>query len=260
MKYVVSFTTSPTRIHKCKSMLDSLLNQTVKPDLIILNIPHVFARTSEEYKIPLDIEDNVLVNRSDRDYGPGTKVIPTVKYLKDNNFNPTETRITYLDDDIIYPLTMLETMKSMPNDNSIYVSSGFDFRCWNNTCDNISGVREHNAVAQVAEGYGAVYVRLDTFADDFMEYIDMYIDNPDFYLSDDVVLSNYYCSKGAAIRLINIPGRFCIKDIWLNKGVLSYGMENDALHNGASGTSVNNAERYKTVLAKLGADRNRYIT
>jgi len=260
MKYIISFTTSPTRIHKCKLMLDSLLNQTVKPDLIMLNIPHVFARTSEEYEIPLGIEDNVLINRADRDYGPGTKVIPTVKYLKDNNFNPTETRIIYLDDDIIYPLTMLETMKSIPNDNSVYVGSGFDFRCGKNSCDNISAVRKHNAVASVAEGYAAVCIRLDTFADDFMEYIDMYIDDLDFYLSDDVVLSNYYCSRGIAIKLINIPGKFSIKDIWTNRGVLSYGLQKDALHNGADGTSVNNVKRYKAVLAKLGADRNRYIT
>ena len=27
MKFVVSFTTSPTRIHKCQPMLDSILNQ-----------------------------------------------------------------------------------------------------------------------------------------------------------------------------------------------------------------------------------------
>lgn len=260
MKYIISFTTSPTRIHKCKSMLDSLLNQTFKPDLIMLNIPHVFARTSEEYEIPLGIEDNILINRSDRDYGPGTKVIPTVKYLKDNNFNPAETRIVYLDDDIIYPPTMLETMKNMSHDNSIYVGSGFNFRYLNGSSDNIRPVRIHNSTVQVAEGYAAVCIRLDSFADDFMEYINMYIDNLDFYLSDDVVLSNYYCSRGIAIKVINVPKKFCIKDIWLNKGVLNYGLGEDALHNGANGTSVNNLKRYKAVLVKLKADGNRYIT
>ena len=226
----------------------------------MLNIPYVFARTSEKYEIPLGIEDNILINRSDRDYGPGTKVIPTVKYLKDNNFNPVETRIIYLDDDVIYPLTMLETMKNMSHDNSVYVGSGFNFGCLNGTCDNILAVRTHNATAQVAEGYAAVCIRLDSFADDFMEYINMYIDNLDFYLSDDVVLSNYYCSRGIAIKLINVPKKFCIKDIWLNKGILNYGMQDDALHNGANGTSVNNVKRYKVVLAKLQADGNRYIT
>ena len=260
MKYIISFTTSPTRIHKCEPMLDSLLNQTVKPDLIILNIPKVFKRTSEEYTIPPGLEDKVFINRIDKDYGPATKVIPTVHYLKDNGFNPAETRIVYLDDDIKYPPAMLEVFKEMPNDNTLYISSGIDFMCARGSCDNLRAVRRHGAVAATAEGYGGVCVRLDTFKDDFMEYINIYIDNMDFYLSDDVVLSNYYCSKGITIKVINIPGRYSVQDIWRIQGVLSYGLEADALHKGANGTSTDNAGRYKYVLYKLGIDGNRYIT
>jgi|TARA_R110000744_G_scaffold374382_1_gene487139 hypothetical protein len=259
MKYVISFTTSPTRIHKVKSMLESLLNQTSKPELIILNIPKVFKRTGEGYDVPDFIKDNVIVNITDQDYGPGTKVIPTIKYLKDNNFNSTETRIVYLDDDVIYPLTMIETMKTMTNDNSIYIGSGFDFRYFKNA-ERILPVRRNANVASVAEGYAAVCVRLDVFEEDFMKYINIYINDMDFYLSDDVVLSNYYCSKGITIKLVNIPGKFSLSDIWDNKGILSYGLEKDALHKGAGGISVNNLLRYTTVLRKLAADRNRYIT
>lgn len=260
MKYIISFTTSPTRIHKFESMLNSLLTQTVKPDLIILNIPKVFKRTSEEYDIPNGLEDKIFINKINKDYGPATKIIPTIQYLKDNNFNPTETRIVYLDDDVKYPPAMLEVFKEMPNDNSVYVSSGADFRCGPGTCDNLRAVRRHNDTAAAAEGYGGVCVRLDTFKDDFMEYINIYIDNMDFYLSDDVVLSNYYCSKGVSIKVINIPGRFSVQDIWINKGTLDYGYKEDALHKGANGTSVNNEQRYKNVLSQLGIDGNRYIT
>ena len=222
MKYVISFTTSPTRIHKVKSMLESLLNQTSKPELIILNIPKVFKRTGEGYDVPDFIKDNVIVNITDQDYGPGTKVIPTIKY-------------------------------------SIYIGSGFDFRYFKNA-ERILPVRRNANVASVAEGYAAVCVRLDAFGEDFMEYIDKYIDHLDFYLSDDVVLSNYYWSKGITIRVINILGKFSLSDIWDNKGILSYGLEKDALHKGAGGISVNNLLRYTTVLRKLAADRNRYIT
>tara|TARA_R110001632_G_scaffold11484_1_gene41344 strand:+ start:5874 stop:6656 length:783 start_codon:yes stop_codon:yes gene_type:complete len=260
VKYIISFTTSPTRIHKFETMVNSLLTQTVKPDLIILNIPKVFKRTSEEYTIPPGLEDKVFINRIDKDYGPATKVIPTVQYLKDNNFNPAETRIVYLDDDVKYPPAMLEVFKEIPNDNSIYVSSGIDFRCAPGSCDNLTAVRRHNAVVATAEGYGGVCIRLDTFKDDFMEYINIYIDNMDFYLSDDVVLSNYYISKGAAIKVINVPGRFSVQDIWTIKGVLDYGFKEDALHKGANGISVNNEQRYKNVLSQLGIDGNRYIT
>jgi len=260
MRYIISFTTSPTRIHKIKPMLDSLLNQTSKPELIILNIPKAFKRTGEEYDVPDFVKDNITVNIADQDYGPGTKIIPTVKYLKDNEFNPTETRIIYLDDDVIYPLAMVETMKTMTNDNSIYVGSGFDFRYTECGGQEIVPVRTNNTTAQIAEGYAAVCVRLDVFEEDFMKYINIYINDMDFYLSDDVVLSNYYCSKGITIKLVNIPGKFCLSEIWKNKGVLSYGFEKDALHNGAGGISVNNIVRYGHVLKKLAADRNRYLT
>lgn len=259
MKYVISFTTSPTRIHKIKPMLDSLLNQTSKPELIILNIPKAFKRTGEEYDVPDFVKDNIIVNIADQDYGPATKIIPTIKYLTDNKFNPTETRIIYLDDDVIYPLAMVETMKTMTNDNSVYTGSGFDFR-YDKKAEHISPVRKNGDIAAIAEGYAAVCVRLDTFQKDFMEYIGIYIGDTDFYLSDDVVLSNYYWSKGISTRVINIPGKFSLFDIWNDKGVLSYGLEKDALHNGADGTSISNVLRYRIVLNKLAADRNRYIT
>ena len=94
--FVVTFTTSPKRIHKCKPMIDSILLQ--KPDLFLLQIPFIFSRTNETYTIP-DFCKDIKIITSDRDYGPGTKLIPTIKYLKENGY-PPETRIVYCDDDI----------------------------------------------------------------------------------------------------------------------------------------------------------------
>ena len=105
---IISFTTSPTRIHKCKPMLDSLLNQTQRPELILLNIPKSFRRTGETYEIPEFVSDNVMINVAEQDYGPATKIIPTVKYLKKNGY-PEETRILYLDDDILYQDQIIQT-------------------------------------------------------------------------------------------------------------------------------------------------------
>ena len=42
MKFVVSFTTSPSRINKIKPMLDSIITQSKRPDLFLLNIPKGF--------------------------------------------------------------------------------------------------------------------------------------------------------------------------------------------------------------------------
>ena len=100
MKYVVSFTTSPTRIHKCQEMLESILKQSRTPDLILLNIPHVFKRTGKEYVVPENVSRHVCVNKIKIDYGPGTKIIPTIDFLKKNGYDKNNTRIIYLDDDI----------------------------------------------------------------------------------------------------------------------------------------------------------------
>ena len=83
MKVVVSFTTSPTRISKTKIMIDSILNQSRKPDFFLLNIPKIFPRTGRSYIIPDFIKnnDNIIINVIDRDYGPATKVIPTILFI-----------------------------------------------------------------------------------------------------------------------------------------------------------------------------------
>ena len=47
--------------------------------------------------------------------------------------------------------------------------------------------------------------------------------------------------------------------MWKNKCILDYGNESDALHNGASGISQNNINRYKKVLFKLNNNKDRYF-
>ena len=112
-KFIVSFTTSPTRINKCSQMIHSILDQTRKPDLFLLNIPEEFARTGESYSVPKYIRKSLTVNRVPIDYGPATKIVPTVMYLTDptrsQQYDPKYTRIIYLDDDIAYPKRMIES-------------------------------------------------------------------------------------------------------------------------------------------------------
>ena len=84
MKFIISFTTSPTRIYKIEKMMNAIINQTVKPDLIILNIPKIFHRTNETYQIPdylNSIYDKFVINHIETDYGPATKIYPTIIFL-----------------------------------------------------------------------------------------------------------------------------------------------------------------------------------
>jgi hypothetical protein len=258
MKIVVSFTTSPTRINKCGPMIHSILDQTRRPDLFLLNIPEEFARTGDTYIVPKYIRKALTVNRIAVDYGPATKIVPAVLYLREHadKYDPEHTRIIYVDDDIAYPKKMVETYEKMiaPNDNNVWTATGFDF-----VNMFLDGKRGHKDVATIAEGYGSVCVKLNTFGDDFMEYITKYtaIDNQICRLSDDVVLSNYYHHRNVGIYIMNIPGRMSINDIWEEKKILDYGNEADALHLGANGTSDNNADRYKRVIAALNKNKER---
>jgi len=260
MRFVVSFTTSPTRINKCSPMIHSILDQTRKPDLFLLNIPEVFARTGETYVVPKYIRKSLTVNRINTDYGPATKILPTVIYLQDKEqYDPEYTRIIYLDDDIAYPKRMIETYEKMirPKDRNVWTSTGFDFMNM-----SLDGKREHQDTATIAEGYGSVCVKLNTFGDDFIDYMTRYtaIDNQICRLSDDVILSNYYHRRNVGISIMNIKGFLSIYDIWTDKKILDYGNEADALHLGAGGTSDNNVDRYKRVIAILNKNRERYFT
>jgi hypothetical protein len=259
-KFIVSFTTSPTRINKCGPMINSILDQTRKPDLFLLNIPEEFARTGETYIVPKYIRKSLTVNRISTDYGPATKIIPTVAYLSDRDrsdeYNPEYTRIIYLDDDIAYPKKMVETYERMiaPNDHNVWTSTGFDF-----VNMDLHGKRGYRDTATIAEGYGSVCVKLNTFGDDFMDYITRYtaIDNQICRLSDDVILSNYYHRRNLGIFIMNLPGFLSINDIWQEEKILDYGNEADALHLGAGGTSDNNVDRYKRVITALNKNKER---
>jgi hypothetical protein len=239
-------------------MINSILNQTRKADLFLLNIPEEFARTGETYVVPKYIRKSLTVNRIAVDYGPATKIIPAVLYLREHPdiYDPEHTRIIYLDDDIAYPKKMIEAYEKMipPSDNNVWTSTGFDFMNM-----QLDGKRGHKDTATIAEGYGSVCVKLNTFGDDFMEYMTRYTasDNQICRLSDDVILSNYYHRRNIGINIINIPGFLSINDIWQEQKILDYGNEADALHLGAGGTSDNNVDRYKRVISALNKNKDR---
>lgn len=241
-------------------MIHSILDQTRKPDLFLLNIPEKFQRTGESYAVPKYIRKALTVNRIPIDYGPATKIVPAVMYLTDpvrsSEYDPKYTRIIYLDDDIAYPKRMVETYDRMiaPLDDSVWTSTGFDF-----VNMHLNGKRAHKDVATIAEGYGSVCVKLNTFGDDFIDYMTRYtaIDNQICRLSDDIILSNYYHRRNVGIYIMNLTGFLSIQDIWDEQRILGYGNEDDALHMGAGGTSDNNVDRYKRVITALNKAKDR---
>jgi len=102
-KVVVTMTTVPSRINDCKETLISILDSSRKVDEICINIPYKTSK-GEKYKIPKWLEKlkNVKIYRVCKDFGPSTKLLPTLKREE------KDTIIIVIDDDVIYGPKMIE--------------------------------------------------------------------------------------------------------------------------------------------------------
>lgn len=109
-RVVISFTTTPDKINKIRPMIMSLLDQTVKVDQIALNIPYI--RNGQIYDIPKEYNDILSIFRSNKDYGSGSKYIPTL--LREGECG---TKIIYLNDNQIYGKDLIESIVNESNDN-----------------------------------------------------------------------------------------------------------------------------------------------
>ena len=82
----ISISTIPQRLKHLKESVNSLLNQTRKPDKIFVNIPYKYKRFKEvinDDQIPKFNDNSVEIIRCE-DYGPGTKLLGSLDKLKKN--------------------------------------------------------------------------------------------------------------------------------------------------------------------------------
>ena len=94
---VVTLTTLPSRIARLEPTIKSLLNQTVRPAAIRVNLPAMSRREQRPYVVPgwLAGLQSVTVVRCE-DFGPATKLLPTLSDW------PPDRAIVVVDDDRIY--------------------------------------------------------------------------------------------------------------------------------------------------------------
>jgi hypothetical protein len=85
-KYIISLTTIPSRINNLEKTIKSLVEQTLKPNRIILNIPINYSLRFETSIDPLIISkklnkyiNKININYINYDYGPGTKLLGLIK-------------------------------------------------------------------------------------------------------------------------------------------------------------------------------------
>ena len=118
----ISLTTIPKRLKNLKKSIDSLLNQTYKPNKIFINIPSRYKRfkeTIEDKDIPRFDNPIVEITRCE-DFGPGTKLLGSLDKFEKNSL------IILADDDHIYEDFMVEKFnyffsKAPENAYSFYV-------------------------------------------------------------------------------------------------------------------------------------------
>ena len=105
-KVIVSLTTTPHKIKYIKPMIKSILNQTVRIDQIVLNIPKEYkGKAFDSKNIPHKLNDMISIYTCGRNYGKGTKCIPTL--LREND---SETLIILLDDIYVYGEDFIENL------------------------------------------------------------------------------------------------------------------------------------------------------
>ena len=116
VNFCASLTTIPSRIREVSLTIDSLINQTKKPEKIFLNIPYKYERFPEqvistEYLEKLRNFKNLEIIRGE-DFGPGTKLLGPINNLE------KYSHIVLVDDDHVYQKDMFEIFLSEALKNS----------------------------------------------------------------------------------------------------------------------------------------------
>lgn len=120
---VISLTTIPPRFSKIGATLQDLLRQDVKIDEIRLNIARHYRRFPGALPSLPPLPEGITVHLCDHDYGPATKLLPTLADHRGRN-----TEILFCDDDQPYEpgwaRRLLEARKTQPD--SCIVGKGYD--------------------------------------------------------------------------------------------------------------------------------------
>jgi hypothetical protein len=148
--YIITITTIPPRIRKIEKVIRSFLNQTIKPAMIVINVPYEYDRFKgarpemPEYLrrgqiagpgvLRLSKYNEVYINRCKHDYGPATKLLGLTELgitLKKG------TMILVTDDDSVkksnWATTLTDNIRNNPaavstiHHRDVYGGRGFGF-------------------------------------------------------------------------------------------------------------------------------------
>jgi hypothetical protein len=203
----VSLTTIPSRLSSIWKTIDSLLAQTVKPTQIVVNIPRQYTlrflrETVNEDLIQLLVDKystnpTVVIHRTDRDNGPGTKLIGFLiwKQSQDSQspVHDDNSFVVLTDDDVIYKPDFLSGF--LPTLPSCMASS----YCVNTYPVKRADGTSYNFVA--GQGRDGFVIQLPClFA--FIHYYNIIISSRTINLLDDFYISFYLLLQNIPIKRV----------------------------------------------------------
>ena len=284
----ITLTTIPSRLKNLKSTLTSLTNQNITKVKIILNIAKKYDRFPDEKieNIPKFITDEkkIIINYLDEDYGPISKLIGAIDYIKKNintnsnnintnsnnintnsnniNTNSNNIFIVTVDDDMYYPPNFIFLLfsKIIENkENAVYGFMGLNLDINRNMfIPNSFDMARIN----ILEGKGGIIYKYNIFdpeldKGEFMTYVKFCLKNQDCKYSDDIIISNWISKKGISKYLIfdksynrnNIESEFS----------LSYGNDKYSLKKPCDLLAESNIERYKNCINKLKKNKKLFF-
>jgi hypothetical protein len=197
--YIVSLTTIPSKFDYLHNTIDSIINQTILPKKIIVNIPKIYNFRMNSTEIPVEklyiftnnyAKHNVFINLIDNDYGPGTKLLGLLNsnILSGDNYKEN-TYILLIDDDLIYKPYMIEYFDDYIKTNPNIEAASY--------C-----VYKYNV--KLGHGADGFFIKMNNLIK-FTQYYDLIKDHDYVNYHDDYYISYYLYLLGIDIRHIIPP-------------------------------------------------------
>ena len=211
INFCVSLTSLPSRIDNISETIQSIENQTLKPNKVFLNLPLNFKRFPEYNFTTNQISKlskyNLEISRCE-DYGPATKLMGSL-----NKINKEYDCVILIDDDHIYHERVFEifidNFKKEKVNYSYYMNKIFNIR--NGQC---------------SDGFLINVKLLDEIEDFYEKYVKK---SRNMFLDDDLWLAIYlYCEKKSFTK--NIINDFINKTGKKMSYTQSINKDIDALH------------------------------
>lgn len=187
---IVSLTSLPSRIGHVRPCLDSLLGGTLVPDRILLNVPPFSVREQAAYALPDFLGDPAFhrgiieVVRTERDWGPGTKLLGPLGVIRD------PCVLVIVDDDVRYKPEFLARLYAAQTQDR---GASFSFHVYRS-----NGL----TIGQGCDGFSFWLPNLAGMA----AFAQTHIVGTDLFFHDDLWISFFLKMRGIAVRsLTNGP-------------------------------------------------------